>query len=604
MEEEFTEYLVSASEKLLLEYGQTADQNDVKKLRDLVMVRLHAQYLCNLQGIQYCVSLKICDLSGNFLTNADALECCTSLIKLDLHNNQLEELPGPVFWGNMAELQLLYLHDNGISTLENVYSLSFCPKLTALTLFNTPLCLKIAYRHIVVNSIFSLKALDYYVISDEEIIEDWRLPEKYKPFTPSLYVDFCPLSEKETTFQEEMKMVREIISKINYVLSCHSPVLIIQKWIRGYLIRRILCLISVQEVLRHKRYIREGIKRTPIRLSPSVYDSKSFLFHTTMPEQHTVVKAHTSGIQIIEAKDLKELHLYLRRLKHPVFSALLRLEEEKKMKEKKSKRSQRKDILDWKKTEMKADEMATKFRLSVRKIPFYSLTDELQLYQERDKEFFDAAHDLRYFMHPIPQTMPVHEPGSINKRAFAKAFGTVRLRPLCAIDKAYLESQKWDVQLRKEREVMRMQIARCEVREYMHRIQEEKTEKVQRKYEDQKFMINDSLTEYKHKRSKSINKMSQKYVSFLNTKERKAIENTFVQRFSAQHVSLTKGLLRLDGWRNHEEAIKERKHIIKGIVEEQKQRKEVYKNFHEESEPYLDMKNEHVNVESAHSRNG
>uniref|UniRef100_A0A8D2IJI0 Uncharacterized protein n=1 Tax=Varanus komodoensis TaxID=61221 RepID=A0A8D2IJI0_VARKO len=158
MEEEFTEYLVSASEELLLEYGQT-----------------------------YCLSLKICDLSGNFLTNIDALECCTSLIKLDLHSNQVKELPDPMFWGSMLNLNLLYLHDNGISTLENVHSLSFCPKLIALTLFNTPLCLKIAYRHIVVNSIFSLKALDYYVISDEEIIEDWRLPEKYKPFTLNFF---------------------------------------------------------------------------------------------------------------------------------------------------------------------------------------------------------------------------------------------------------------------------------------------------------------------------------------------------------------------------------------------------------------------------------
>uniref|UniRef100_A0A8D2IYH7 Leucine-rich repeat and IQ domain-containing protein 3 n=1 Tax=Varanus komodoensis TaxID=61221 RepID=A0A8D2IYH7_VARKO len=241
-----------SSEELLLEYGQTADPNDAKLQQDLTMVRLHAQYLSDIRNMQYCLSLKICDLSGNFLTNIDALECCTSLIKLDLHSNQVKELPDPMFWGSMLNLNLLYLHDNGISTLENVHSLSFCPKLIALTLFNTPLCLKIAYRHIVVNSIFSLKALDYYVISDEEIIEDWRLPEKYKPFTLNFFVDFCPLSGKGTTFQEEMKTVRDIISKINYVLAHHSPVLIIQKWIRGYLIRKILCIAKWQLVLHSK----------------------------------------------------------------------------------------------------------------------------------------------------------------------------------------------------------------------------------------------------------------------------------------------------------------------------------------------------------------
>lgn len=107
----------------------------------------------------------------------------------------MDDLPGPVFWANMMNLSLLYLHDNTISNLENVHSLSFCPNLIALTLFNNPLSLKIAYRHIVVNSITSLKLLDYYVISDEEIIESWRLPEKYKPFSFNFFVDICPLPE-------------------------------------------------------------------------------------------------------------------------------------------------------------------------------------------------------------------------------------------------------------------------------------------------------------------------------------------------------------------------------------------------------------------------
>ncbi|XP_062974094.1 leucine-rich repeat and IQ domain-containing protein 3 [Elgaria multicarinata webbii] len=580
MEEEFTEYLVSASEKLLLEYGQTADLNDAKKQQDLIMVRLHAQYLNDIQNMQYCVSLKICDLSGNFITNIDALECCTNLIKLDLHNNQLEELPGPIFWGSMADLSLLYLHDNGISTLENVHSLSFCPNLIALTLFNTPLCLKIAYRHIVVNSIFSLKALDYYVISDEEIMEDWRLPEKYKPFTLSFFVDFPPLSGKETTFREEMKMIRGIISKINYVLAHHSPVLIIQKWIRGYLIRKILCLIPVHHILRYKRYIKDRTKY--IQPRSSVYSIKSCISHTIKPEQHAEEKKLTSGIQTTDVKDLKELHLYLRKLNYPILSTILRLEEKKRIKEKKARRSPRKDLLEWKKTEMKEDGMATKFRLSVHRMPFYSLTEELQRYQDRDKDFFDAVQDLRYVMHPIPQTMPVHEPGSIDKRIFAKAFGTIRLRPLYAIDKAYWESQKLDAHLKKEREVMRMQIAKSEADDYVNKLHEGKIEKLQKNYEKEKLMFCDILEECKHKRSKLISKMRQKYTRFLDRKEEKVLENTFIQRFSSQHTSLTRGLLRLDGWRNCKEGINEKKHIIKGTVEEQKQRKGLYKHFHEE----------------------
>uniref|UniRef100_A0A8D0GRZ2 Uncharacterized protein n=1 Tax=Sphenodon punctatus TaxID=8508 RepID=A0A8D0GRZ2_SPHPU len=149
-------------------------------LRDIVMVQLHGLYLKNVEHLQYCVSLKICILSCNYITNIEALECCTHLVKLDLHGNQIEHLPGPVFWGSMKDLSLLFLHDNGIGNLDNVHSLSFCPNLIGLTLFDTPLSLRKAYRHIVVNSILSLRALDYYIISDEEIIEDWKLPEKYR----------------------------------------------------------------------------------------------------------------------------------------------------------------------------------------------------------------------------------------------------------------------------------------------------------------------------------------------------------------------------------------------------------------------------------------
>lgn len=91
---------------------------------------------------------------------------------------QIWHLPGPVFWEGMKELSLLYLCDNEIGKMANVHSLSFSPHQIGLTLFDTPLSLKIACGHIVVNSIFSLKALGYRVISDEEIVERWKLPDK------------------------------------------------------------------------------------------------------------------------------------------------------------------------------------------------------------------------------------------------------------------------------------------------------------------------------------------------------------------------------------------------------------------------------------------
>ncbi|KAF7254552.1 Leucine-rich repeat and IQ domain-containing protein 3 [Varanus komodoensis] len=350
-------------------------------------------------------------------------------------------------------------------------------------------------------------------------------------------------------------------------------------------------LHSFHDIFRYKCYNKDGTKQMYIQHRPSLHSSKSCTFHTIKPKQDNEEKIHASGIQAIDVKDLKDLHFYLRSLKQPILSTILRLEEKKRIKENKSRKSSRKDLLEWKKTEKKEDTMAAKFRLSIHRTPFYSLTEDLQQYHEKEKYFFDAVQDLRYITHSIPQTMPIHEPGSIEKKVFAKAFGSIRLRPLCSIDKTYWESQRLDGQLKKEREVMRMLIEKSDAHDYIDRLREEKIEKLQKKYEEEKLKIRDILKDSKHEQSKLINKMREKYSRYLDNKERKVLENAFVQRFSTQHTSLTRGLLRLDGWRNCREAVSEKKYRNKGIVEEQKQRKEVYQHFHEERVQMLQKQN-------------
>lgn len=70
------------------------------------------------------------------------------------------------------------------------------PSISILTLYDTPLSLKPNYRHHLVNSLWSLKSLDYYVISDEEIIEDSSFGGCFAPLQPKFYVNVsCSLSK-------------------------------------------------------------------------------------------------------------------------------------------------------------------------------------------------------------------------------------------------------------------------------------------------------------------------------------------------------------------------------------------------------------------------
>lgn len=230
--------LKTASQDFLIQHCSRTEGRYVKDISQLNYVRLCGVHLRKVGDLNYCINLRICMLNNNFLTKIDGLASCRQLIKLDLHSNQLSDVPGIAFWSGMRSLKFLHLHDNPLGKYENLQNLATCPNLTALTMYDTPLSLKRNYRHHVVNSIWTLKALDNYVISDEEIIEDaifgGIFSAKHSNFRITLYHH----TPENFTFAEELKLLHETERHINKILAHHSPVLIVQKFMRGYLIRK------------------------------------------------------------------------------------------------------------------------------------------------------------------------------------------------------------------------------------------------------------------------------------------------------------------------------------------------------------------------------
>uniref|UniRef100_A0A4W4FUL8 Leucine-rich repeats and IQ motif containing 3 n=1 Tax=Electrophorus electricus TaxID=8005 RepID=A0A4W4FUL8_ELEEL len=222
--------------------------NQPTDLQEVVLVTLSSLMLKSLDQLGGCKALRICILADNFLTRIDPLVECVHLVKLDLRGNQVGMfcvlcqivcLPGSSFWSNLKDLQVLNLHDNNMVSKKNITGLSGCPRLSALTLYDTPLSLKVSYRHCVINSIWTLKALDNHVISDEEIMEDWHLPSKFRAKAPQFCVNLYP-QLKLDSYKNEIKVVHGIMAEINRIQAIYSPVLIIQKWIRGSLVRKLI----------------------------------------------------------------------------------------------------------------------------------------------------------------------------------------------------------------------------------------------------------------------------------------------------------------------------------------------------------------------------
>ncbi|KAK1801008.1 hypothetical protein P4O66_004669 [Electrophorus voltai] len=99
---------------------------------------------------------------------------------------------------------------------KNITGLSGCPRLSALTLYDTPLSLKVSYRHCVINSIWTLKALDNHVISDEEIMEDWHLPSKFRAKAPQFCVNLYPQLKLTVWMCVAMEIVGEEVNLSQY----------------------------------------------------------------------------------------------------------------------------------------------------------------------------------------------------------------------------------------------------------------------------------------------------------------------------------------------------------------------------------------------------
>ncbi len=138
------------------------------------------------------------------------------------------------------------MHSNLLSDLETVKFLGSCPALEILTLYDTPLSLKENYRHHAVNSVFTLKALDKHVVSDEEIIEEAAFNNRFSALHKNFKVALHIAPSKDNCLSSEVKATNDLIRKVNRILAFNSPVLIVQKNVRRFLVTKKLRMKKLQ----------------------------------------------------------------------------------------------------------------------------------------------------------------------------------------------------------------------------------------------------------------------------------------------------------------------------------------------------------------------
>ncbi|PNJ71861.1 leucine-rich repeat and IQ domain-containing protein 3 isoform X1 [Pongo pygmaeus] len=541
--------------------------------KDFVFVKFNGLHLKSMENLQSCISLRVCIFSNNFITDIHPLQSCIKLIKLDLHGNQIKSLPNTKFWNGLKNLKLLYLHDNGFAKLKNICVLSACPTLIALTMFDCPVSLKKGYRHVLVNSIWPLKALDHHVISDEEIIQNWHLPERFKACNHRLFLNFCPALRKGTTYEEEINNIKHITSKINAILAHNSPVLIVQRWIRGFLVRKNLSPVFFHKKQQEK--IIRGYETKWIYITKG-YEDKLLKDLFFKPETNIKGKLAYWKHNIYYPVDLKNSSEHR---KH-VSSILCELKpKDLGMKSKTSRHLIQKGQES--EDEIVGEQLDTSFRISVFKLPIYtsgSLKNNAVL-REKKQDFFPPYPQPIFTTHPKPIIKKDIRLERSMKEFFATQRAGMKLRTFSDIDKYYTEQKKQECHKEKVRVVAMAQVSRERVRVTVNEHLNQKKYATQKLIEENKEAIQNSLRQVWQNRFNYLEKARERRALFLKEKSQKAAERLLVQNLNNERTLLTRGLLKIDRLKKNEAVLKEKSLIVKQKLKAEKYGKNLLKEM-------------------------
>ena len=213
----------NVTEELLLELTDCENLEDVR----VISLRNRQCKQC-LKVLSGCVNLNIVYLQNNQLLVKDLtyLHTFKSLKKIDLSDNNLDGLPQAQVFAGLQSLQFLYLHNNNIAKWQDLQSLTALPSILQITLFNNPVCQIPGYRHFLVNSIACLKALDNYVITDEERIEDASFGYRFRGLNEFMKLHI-PDYTNERSAEQHLLNLEVDVYRLKRIFERNSPSILI-----------------------------------------------------------------------------------------------------------------------------------------------------------------------------------------------------------------------------------------------------------------------------------------------------------------------------------------------------------------------------------------
>ena len=154
--------------------------------------------------------------------------------KLDLSNNGIVELPRKEVFQELHSLKFLYLHGNKIENWTDIESLTgLGESVVHLTVFNNPITTVPGYRHFLVNALQHLLALDQYVITDEERIENASFGYRFRALNDFMKLHIPDFAKVRSAEQHIFNLEIDIY-RLRRIFERNSPSILIQSVYRGY----------------------------------------------------------------------------------------------------------------------------------------------------------------------------------------------------------------------------------------------------------------------------------------------------------------------------------------------------------------------------------
>ena len=125
------------------------------------------------------------------------------------------------------------MHNNKISKWQDITNLVTLPQVLHITLFSNPVCTVPGYRHFLLNSCRTLLALDHYIVTDEERIEDASFGYRYRALNEFMKLHI-PDYAREKSAEQHLFNLEVDVYRLKRIFERNSPSIMIQAVCRGY----------------------------------------------------------------------------------------------------------------------------------------------------------------------------------------------------------------------------------------------------------------------------------------------------------------------------------------------------------------------------------